>query len=183
MGSYMNYWPMLLSWLCNQAFLLSSPAFSGTQTPSSVHFFFYFAWLSERPSQEKGRWETKHFIGMALAISKSQGEYKCPFLSLPWKGSRFKFMWCPPSQRELIVPVILLPLHSVSLTQKNPQRCKIICGILFFYFILLFCHTQWITSKIKTTINRLINIKFEIVHYLGGVTVVRKSLRSQAYEE
>ena len=40
--------------------------------------------------------------------------------------------------------------------------------ILFiFYFILLFCHTQWITRRIKTIINRLINIKFKICALLG----------------
>ena len=31
---------------------------------------------------------------------------------------------------------------------------------LFIY--LLFCHTKWITSRIKTIINRLINIKYKI---------------------
>ena len=38
---------------------------------------------------------------------------------------------------------------------------------LFILFILLFCHAQWITSKIKTIINRLINIKFKICTLLG----------------
>ena len=31
-----------------------------------------------------------------------------------------------------------------------------------FYNYLLFCHTQWITSRIKPIIDRLINIKFKI---------------------
>ena len=41
------------------------------------------------------------------------------------------------------------------------------CSIYFIYFILLFCHTQWITSRIKTIINRLINIKFKICTLLA----------------
>ena len=36
-----------------------------------------------------------------------------------------------------------------------------------FIYYLLFCHTQWITSRIKTIINRLINIKFKICTLLG----------------
>ena len=39
--------------------------------------------------------------------------------------------------------------------------------ILFYFFILLFCHTQWVTSRIKTIINRLTNIKFKICALLG----------------
>ena len=39
--------------------------------------------------------------------------------------------------------------------------------IYLFYFILLLCHTQWITSRIKTIINRLTNIKFKICALLG----------------
>ena len=36
------------------------------QTPSSVHsLFFSFARPTDPPSQDTGRWETKHFIGMA----------------------------------------------------------------------------------------------------------------------
>ena len=45
-------------------FVLSSPAFTGTQNPSCVHSFF-FAWPTDPPSREGGRWKTKHFIGMA----------------------------------------------------------------------------------------------------------------------
>ena len=40
-------------------------------------------------------------------------------------------------------------------------------GIIFYFFIFLFCHTQWITSRIKTIINRLTNIKFKICALLG----------------
>ena len=59
---------MFTSWLCNQALLLSSPAFSGTQsTPSFVHSFF-LARPTDAASQETGRWETNHFIGMALNV-------------------------------------------------------------------------------------------------------------------
>ena len=47
----------------NQAFLLSRPAFTGIH----VHSFF-FARPTDPPSREGGRWETKHFIGMALGI-------------------------------------------------------------------------------------------------------------------
>ena len=39
--------------------------------------------------------------------------------------------------------------------------------LFYFYFILLFCHTRWITSRIKTVVNRLINIKFKICALLG----------------
>ena len=38
--------------LCNQAFFLSSPAFSGTETPSSVHSFFL---LFDRPTHHHKR--------------------------------------------------------------------------------------------------------------------------------
>ena len=41
----------------NQAFVLNSPAFTGTQTPSFQSI--------DQPSREGGRWEMKHFIGMA----------------------------------------------------------------------------------------------------------------------
>ena len=37
------------SWLCNQAFLLSNPVSSKTQTPSSVHIFFFFC-PTDRPT-------------------------------------------------------------------------------------------------------------------------------------
>ena len=40
-------------------------------------------------------------------------------------------------------------------------------AILFYYLFYYFCHTQWITSRIKTKINRLINIKFKICTFLG----------------
>ena len=38
---------------------------------------------------------------------------------------------------------------------------------VFYLFYLLFCHTQWITSRIKTIINRLINNKFKNCTLLG----------------
>ena len=38
---------------------------------------------------------------------------------------------------------------------------------IYLFIILLFCHTQWIISRIKTIINRLINIKFKICTLLG----------------
>ena len=38
---------------------------------------------------------------------------------------------------------------------------------VFYLFYLLFCHTQWITSRIKTIINRLINNKSKICTLLG----------------
>ena len=51
------------------------------------------------------------------------------------------------------------------------------------FIYLLFCHTQWITSRIKTIINRLINIKFKICALLGRSDCGGKSPRSRAYEE
>ena len=48
----------------NQAFVLSSPAFTGTQNPSCVYSFF-FTRPTDPSSREGGRWQTKHFIGMA----------------------------------------------------------------------------------------------------------------------
>ena len=39
---------------CNQAFVLSSPAFSGTQTLSMVNIVFFFARLTNPPSQATG---------------------------------------------------------------------------------------------------------------------------------
>ena len=51
----------------NQIFVLSSPAFTGTQTPSCVLYFF--ARPSYPPSRLKaggGRWRTKNFIRMVL---------------------------------------------------------------------------------------------------------------------
>ena len=38
-----------------------------SQNPSCVHFFF-FARPTDPPSREGGRWETKHFMGMASLI-------------------------------------------------------------------------------------------------------------------
>ena len=35
------------------------------------------------------------------------------------------------------------------------------------FIYLLFCHTQWITSRMKTIINTLINIEFKICTLLG----------------
>ena len=35
---------------------------------SCVHSIFFFARPTDPPSQEGGRWETKHFMGMALAM-------------------------------------------------------------------------------------------------------------------
>ena len=43
----------------NTTFLLNSTAFSGTQTLSSVHYYF-FPRPADPPSQEARRWETKH---------------------------------------------------------------------------------------------------------------------------
>ena len=49
-------------------------------------------------------------------------------------------------------------------------------GILL-YFILLFCHTKWITSRIKTIINRLINIKFKICTLLVFLALFTMNVR------
>ena len=42
--------------------------------------------------------------------------------------------------------------------------CKI---ILVYYFFLLFCHTNYITIKIKKIINTLINVRFKTGIQLG----------------
>ena len=42
----------------------------------------------------------------------------------------------------------------------------------YFIFISLFCHTEYIISKIKKIINRLINIKFKISIQLGRTVTV-----------
>ena len=40
---------------------------------SSVHsFFFFFARPTDPPSREGGRWETEHFMGMALVVTVYQ---------------------------------------------------------------------------------------------------------------
>lgn len=48
---------MFSSWVCNEAFLLSSLAFCGSQTPLTVPTI-----------TTDGRWEMKHFIEMALPL-------------------------------------------------------------------------------------------------------------------
>ena len=60
----MNEKTMFSSWLCNQAFLLSSLAF---KTPSSVIFF---TWTTDPPSQQTGWWGTKLLIEMAQLKEK-----------------------------------------------------------------------------------------------------------------
>ena len=40
---------------------------------SCVHSFFFFAQPTDPPSREGGRWETKHFIGMALLGYSGEG--------------------------------------------------------------------------------------------------------------
>ena len=47
------------------------------------------------------------------------------------------------------------------------NQLNAIDNLYFILFYLLSCHTQWITSRIKTIINRLINIKFKICTLLG----------------
>ena len=60
-----------------------------------------------------------------------------------------------------------------NLTTDQSIICQQLCNwpigysVLFYFIYLLFCHTQWITSRIKTMINRLINIKFKIFTLLG----------------
>jgi len=43
---------------------LGSPAFTGTQ-PLHVIILFFFARPTDPPSREGGRWEAKHFMGIA----------------------------------------------------------------------------------------------------------------------
>ena len=54
---------------------------------------------------------------------------------------------------------------SWSVSLGSPWKSKKLYFI--YYFILLFCHTQWITSRTKTIMNRLTNIKFKICALLG----------------
>ena len=59
-----------------------------------IHFFFLFC-PSDPPSQETGRWETKHFIGMAYLKSENVSRHEilqqiCPFLS--WNHEKTKFL-------------------------------------------------------------------------------------------
>ena len=64
--------------LCNQAFFLSSLTFSGTETPSSVHSFFFVVRPTDPPSQETGRWKTKHFLGWPYKrSSRAGGKFLC----------------------------------------------------------------------------------------------------------
>ena len=65
----------------NQAFVLCSAAFTGTWNPSCAHSFFFCPTdrPTDPPSREEGRWETKHFIGMAQRFRKIRSEVK-------WKG-------------------------------------------------------------------------------------------------
>ena len=82
------------SWLCNQAFLLSSLAFSGTQIPSSVHSLF-FAGPTDSPSQETGWWKTKHFMGKALrlgslTVDSCSFSFSAESLTQEWLVSFFK---------------------------------------------------------------------------------------------
>ena len=62
----------------------------------------------------------------------------------------------PPLQLKLWLVPYSAP-SSLKLVWVTPYRDQTTS-----HFILLFCHTQWITSRIKTIINRLINIKFKI---------------------
>ena len=73
----------------NQAFVLSSPGMA-LRTLHVFIFFFFFARPTDPPSREGGRWETKHFIGMALTVSWRRHSYQDRLLSrvLSWLLSR-----------------------------------------------------------------------------------------------
>ena len=110
---------MFTSWLCNQALLLSSPAFSGTQsTPSFVHSFFFGP--TDRPSiirdgtmgNETIYWDglkfsncwltgtqrlrrRSVFVASALVINKlidDKGFSRIQDLTKTWSRIRDKFM-------------------------------------------------------------------------------------------
>ena len=71
---------------------------------SCVHsFFFFFAGPTDPPLQEGGRWETKHFMGMALAMIGSTS-------STP-TGIIFSlvFKWLTPESK-LVIPLDWCPL-------------------------------------------------------------------------
>ena len=57
------------SWLCNQAFSLSSPAFSETQTPSSIHSFFLPDRLTHHHKRRGDRKRNILFDGLSAVYS------------------------------------------------------------------------------------------------------------------
>ena len=56
-----------LDFVTRLSYLASRHSLEPRPRPSSVHSFFFFDRPTDPPSQETGRWETKHFIGMAYA--------------------------------------------------------------------------------------------------------------------
>ena len=93
------------SWLCNQASLLSIPASSGTQSPSSTHSFFFF--LPDRPTHHHKRrgdgkrnillgWPKKTDVTYAVAKRTSVNIQDCrdsnPDLSKPTESWLFKLV-------------------------------------------------------------------------------------------
>ncbi len=51
-----------------KSFGSTSPGFLNEPRPLKVFIHYFFARPTDPPSQETGRWETKHFIGIALRI-------------------------------------------------------------------------------------------------------------------
>ena len=59
-------------------------------------------------------------------------------------------------------------IRGIILSFSLVQICPVEVALFIYLFIyLLFCHTKLNTSRIKTIINRLINIKYKICTLLG----------------
>ena len=65
---------------------------------SCVHsfFFLFFARPTDPPSREGGRWETKHFMGMALVKTRVNWLKCARFVSLTGKASWEFHIWRSP---------------------------------------------------------------------------------------
>ena len=111
---------MFSSWLSNQAFLFSSPAFSGTQTPSSVDSFFF---LRDRPTHHHKRW----------------GDGKQNIL----------LGWPIPLTRENVIPWLMVCVgHTLNLTM--PDIDNFVWSLIFILQIIgwrWWCQQRWTDSS------------------------------------
>ena len=128
-------------WPHNQAFVLSSLAFTGTQTPSGVHSFFSFAWPIDPPSWEGGQWETKfygdglkkhHLSSRSLKESFNGNSVK---ISDCWASSPFKTF--PGAGQRLKPRPLSSEVVSTLIVQDNIrcaeffQMCKLTLGVQY----------------------------------------------------
>ena len=60
---------LLIFWLSGAAFYLRAALIRGRRLFEEIRYLVFFARPTNPPSREGGRWETKHFIGMALVIA------------------------------------------------------------------------------------------------------------------